>query len=134
MADPPKPRIVLPSLAAGPLVILLLLANWYFGQIPNTVEVPLAQLPGMALFLLVVLPLSAGIGFLPAILCNSVCSLVLIWVGQIFPLLRFPFIWPLVGGLAAWWFAQWAGMPPEWEFAFTGAGAISALLCRIRLA
>ena len=129
MADEPSPRIFLPSLLAGPLVMLFSLATWWAAHIPQPIEVRLSALPGM----LLILPFSAAIGFIPALVLNAIGTMALIKVGNVFPLLRFPFFWALAGGAVSWSIVRQLEFPPEMLFSFTGAGAVSALLCRMRL-
>ena len=83
-------------------------------------------------FLLI--PLSAIIGFLPAWAANGIGSVFMIAVGNLVPVLRFPFLWPVVGGVAAWTVSDYAGLPEEAVFAFAMSGAVSAMICRMRLA
>ena len=130
MTEFPTPRILLPSLLAGPLVLILLGVTTYTSAIPHPMQVDW----GMALQSILLLPLSAIIGFLPALAANGIGTVVMIGLGGLSPLLRFPFIWPVVGGLAAWAVTDYWQFPADWVFAFTGSGAVSAMICRMRLA
>jgi hypothetical protein len=121
---------VLPSLLAGPLVVVFSVAAWWAGQIPRPIEIPVSAL----LPILMVLPLSAAVGFIPAFVLNGAASVVLIKAGSLFPLLRFPFFWALVGGVLSWSILRLLEVPAEIAFPFIAAGAVCALLCRMRLA
>ena len=129
MADEPRARVLLPSLLAGPLVVLFSTVAWWAAQIPRPIEIGLSDLlPG-----LMILPLSAAVGFIPALLLNAAGTAVLIKAGSLFPLLRFPFFWALVGGVLSWSILRLLEVPPQMVFPFTAAGAVCALLCRMRL-
>ena len=130
MTDYPTPRILLPSFLAGPMVLLLLMIAVYADNIPQPIEL----LPGMILGIPVMLLMSMIVGTLPALVCNAVGTYLLIIVGSISPLLRFPFLWPLVGGAATWLVVRSLDFNSEWAFAFIGTGAVSAMICRMRLA
>jgi hypothetical protein len=57
----------------------------------------------------------------------------MIKAGNWFPLLRFPLIWAVVGGAAAWIATDQMDFTSDWIFAFTAAGAVCAFICRMRL-
>ncbi len=83
--------------------------------------------------MLIVIPLSMAVGFVPALILNAAGSAVLIKAGNLFPLLRFPFIWALAGGVLSWSILRLLQVPQDAIFPFTAAGAVCALLCRMRL-
>lgn len=130
MASEPTPRLVIPSLVAGPAVIFFFISGQYVTNIPQPVAVGVGDIISIALLV----PVSIVIGFLPALLCNAVGTMALIKAGNLFPLLRFPFVWPVVGGTVAWFVLRLLEWPAEWAFPFVAAAALSALLCRMRLA
>jgi len=126
----PTPRILLPSLLAGPMVILFLGLTTFTAAIPHPVAIDWAMISSG--FLLI--PLSIIIGFLPALIANGIGSVFMIAIGNLIPVLRFPFLWPVVGGVAAWAVTDYANLPEEAAFAFAMSGAVSAMICRMRLA
>ncbi|HVM22604.1 MAG TPA: hypothetical protein VM308_04805 [Sphingomicrobium sp.] len=130
MADAPTPRILLPSLIAGPGVLLFFIIAGWSATFTSPIVVGLEEL--VAIVMLV--PLTAAVGFGPALVANAIGSFVMIWVGRWFPLLRFPLVWGLAGGVLAWVVAAHLEFGPEWVFAFTATGAVCALACRMRLA
>ena len=130
MSGSPTPRLFLASILAGPSVVLSSLIAMWAAQIPHPVTIAPVSLLA---FVLLILPLSSAIGLPVALICNAVGSYLLIAVGSKFPLLRFPFLWPVVGGLAAWSAMHAMDAPAEFVFPFSAAGAVSAFICRMRL-
>ena len=130
MSDLPTPRILLPSFLAGPIVMVLAVAAAYGSNIPHPFDVSVEALAAFSLATALSVPIGVG----PAVVCNAIGSAIMLRLGSISPLLRFPFLWPLVGGAAAWLAVRQLGLGDPWPFAFCGAGAISAMLCRMRLA
>ena len=130
MSGSPTPRLFLASILAGPSVVLFSLIAMWASQIPHPVTIAPVSL--LAIVLLV-LPLSSAIGLPVALVCNAIGSYLLVAVGSKFPLLRFPFLWPVVGGLAAWAAMRAMDAPAEFVFPFSAAGAVSAFICRMRL-
>ncbi len=125
----PAPRVILPSLLAGPFVLLFLAAAQWAASFTYPVEVPLGMLIGGPMLLLV----ASAVGVVPALIANTVGAFVMIKAGNWFPLLRFPLVWAVVGGAAAWASAYNLHFGSDWTFAFTAAGAICAFICRMRL-
>lgn len=125
----PTPRVVLPSLLAGPLVLLFLMVFLWVSAFTHPIDLPLGLLIGGPMLLLV----ASAVGVVPALVANTVGAFVLIKAGTWFPLLRFPLVWALVGGTAAWLVVHNLGFGPDWAFAYTATGAVSALICRMRL-
>jgi hypothetical protein len=123
------PRVVLPSLLAGPLVLLFLAAAEWASLFTYPIEVPLGLLIGGPMLLVV----ASAVGVVPALIANTVGAFVMIKVGNWFPLLRFPLVWAVVGGAAAWISTGKLDFTSDWIFAFTAAGAICAFICRMRL-
>lgn len=130
MHEEPSPRILVPSLLAGPLVVLFMLVAGWASTIPHSFSVSVWQLP--ALFVLIAV--SAIIGIAPAAILNAIGTYTLIKIGNVLPLVRFPLVWALVGGLVSWSILLLLNAPPESIFPFTAAGTVCALLCRMRLA
>ena len=130
MSGSPTPRLFLASILAGPSVVLFSLVAMWASQIPHPVTIAPVSLLGIVLL---ILPLSSAIGLPVALVCNAIGSYLLVAVGSKFPLLRFPFLWPVVGGLAAWAAMRSMDAPAELVFAFSAAGAVSAFICRMRL-
>ena len=130
MSGSPTPRLLLASILAGPSVVLFSLVAMWASQIPHPVTIEPVSLVA---FVLLILPVSSAIGLPVALVCNALGSYVLVAVGSKFPLLRFPFLWPVVGGLAAWATMRAMDAPAELVFAFSAAAAVSALICRMRL-
>ena len=130
MSESPTPRLLLASILAGPSVVLFSLVAMWASQIPHPVTIQ--PVPLLA-FVLLILPLSSAIGLPVALVCNAIGSHLLVAIGSRFPLLRFPFLWPVIGGLAVWLATRAMEFPPEFVFAFSAAGAVSAFICRMRL-
>lgn len=130
MDNTPTPHILLPSLLAGPTVIILFVATQWSAAFTDPIALPIVALPGALLFALI----TSAIGFVPALVANWIGSFTMLKIGSWFPLLRFPLTWPVAGGAAAWAVVHGLGFGPDWTFAYTGAGAICAFMCRIRLA
>ena len=125
----PTPRVVLPSLLAGPLVLSFLLAAQWASAFTYPIELPLGLvIVGPVLFLI-----ASAVGVVPALAANVIGSFFMIKAGNWFPLVRFPLVWALVGGVAAWALVHSLRFEPDWVFAYTAAGAVSALICRMRL-
>ena len=131
MSESPTPRLLLASILAGPSVVLFSLIGFWASQIPHPVTIEPVSL--LAFLLFISLPLSSAIGLPVALVCNAIGSYLLVAIGSKFPLLRFPFLWPVAGGLAAWAATRAMEFPPDFVFAFSAAGAVSALICRMRL-
>ncbi len=130
MSPAPSPRVLLPSLLAGPAVMLFLLAAEWSARF----TCPIALSPNALAAMAAVLPVSVVVGVGPALLANALGTLAMIKFGNWFPLVRFPLVWAVVGGLVAWGIVRQFGFGAEWTFAYTATGAVSALLCRMRLA
>jgi hypothetical protein len=111
------------------LVLLFLAAAQWASLFTDPIEVPLGLLIGGPMLLLV----ASAVGVVPALIANTVGAFVMIKAGNWFPLLRFPLVWTVVGGAAAWLSADKMDFGPDWTFAFTAAGAICAFICRMRL-
>ena len=130
MNSQPEIHIGLASAIAGPAVLLFAAIAFYISSIPDPITIDWrGSLPALAL-----IPLSLIIGFVPALVFNGIGSVIMVQLGHVSPLLRFPFLWPVVGGCAAGFAAKGLDMPWEIVFAFAGAGAVSAMICRMRLA
>ena len=129
MDNAPTPHILLPSLLAGPTVVILFVATQWSAEFTDPIALPIEALPAALLFVLI----TSVIGLVPALIANWIGSVTMLKIGNWFPLLRFPLTWPLAGGFAPWGVVHWIGFGPDWTFAYTGAGAICACLCRIRL-
>ena len=125
----PAPRVVLPSLLAGPLVLLFLAAAEWASVFTYPIEVPLGLLIGGPMLLLV----ASAVGVVPALVANAIGAFVMIKAGNWFPLLRFPLVWAVVGGAAARVATDQMDFTSDWIFAFTAAGAVCAFICRMRL-
>lgn len=130
MDNEPMIRVGLASAIAGPAVLLFMLIATYISSIPEPILIHWRGI-GPAL---IMIPLSIAVGFVPALICNGIGSFLMVKLGSLFPLLRFPFLWPLVGGMAAGFGIDALGFPWELVFGFAGAGALSAMICRMRLA
>ena len=125
----PAPRVILPSLLAGPMVLLFLAAAQWASSFTDPIVLPLGLLIGGPMLLLV----ASAVGVVPALIANTVGAFVMIKAGNWFPLLRFPLVWAVIGGAAAWVSAHNLDFTSDWIFAFTAAGAICAFICRMRL-
>ena len=125
----PTPRVVLPSLLAGPLVLLFFMVSLWVSAFTHPIDFPLGLLIGGPMLLLV----ASAVGVVPALVANSVGAFVMIKAGTWFPLSRFPLVWALVGGTTAWLVVHTLGFGLDWTFAYTAAGTVSALICRMRL-
>ena len=125
----PAPRVILPSLLAGPLVLLFLAAAQWASLFTYPIVLPLGLLIGGPMLLLV----ASAVGVVPALVANTIGAFIMIKAGNWFPLLRFPLVWAVVGGVAAWVSAHNLDFRSDWTFAFTAAGAICAFICRMRL-
>lgn len=123
-------RIVLPSLMAGPAVLLFLVVAIWAERFTDPIVLPIELLPGVIPFLL----LASVVGLLPALSANAIGTAVMTKLCASFPLLRFPLIWGVVGGSVGWAGATYYDFRPEWTFAYAATGAVSALLCRRSLA
>lgn len=130
MSVEPTQRLLFPSVVAGPSVILFLIAAQWSERFTFPILLP----PESMLILILVLPIAAIVGVGPALVANAAGTVLMIKLGKWFPLLRFPLIWSLVGGAVAWGAARWLELGPQWVFAYTSSGAVSAFLCRMRLA
>jgi hypothetical protein len=113
------------SLIAGPCFTLSAIAAALYLKLPEPVIIRPVDVMGTLGILIPATIVGAILGFLPSLLGSAVLG----WLAGRISLLRFPLIWPLVGGGLAAIFAR-TDMPDEWRFAFIVTGALCAMVCR----